>query len=89
MDRPFAKYVVHYRHDKYDVFIGRPSPYGNPFSIGKDGNREEVIEKFRKYAYSRPDFIQKIKKELKNKILGCHCSPLYCHGEILAEIANE
>ena len=89
MDRPFAKYVVHCKHNKYDVYIGRPSPYGNPFSIGKDGNREEVIEKFRKYAYSRPDFIQQIKKELKNKILGCHCSPLYCHGEVLAEIANE
>ncbi|PIW12451.1 MAG: hypothetical protein COW35_01440, partial [Candidatus Infernicultor aquiphilus] len=31
----------------YDVYIGRPSKWGNPFTIGKDGTRSEVIEKYR------------------------------------------
>ncbi len=38
--------VVNIRTDKYDVFIGRPSKWGNPFIIGKDGTREEVLEKY-------------------------------------------
>jgi hypothetical protein len=29
------------------VYIGRPSKWGNPFVIGRDGSREEVIEKYR------------------------------------------
>lgn len=32
--------------------------------------------------------IDEIKSELKGKILGCWCSPLACHGDVLVEIAN-
>ena len=32
-----------------DVYIGRGSPFGNPFIIGKHGTREEVIEMYRDY----------------------------------------
>lgn len=43
---PYIKgYVVHCKKDKYDVYIGRPSKFGNPFSIGKDGDRIEVCQK--------------------------------------------
>jgi hypothetical protein len=33
--------------------------------------------------------IEKAKRELKGKVLGCWCSPKACHGDILAKIANE
>ena len=45
--------VVHCKKDSFDVYIRRPSKWGNPFSIGVDGTREEVIEKYRKYLSSR------------------------------------
>lgn len=83
-----TKYVVHCQKDPYDVYVGRPSPFGNPFEIGKDGNREEVIEKFKNYVYSNPILLSRIKSELKGKILGCWCAPKHCHAEILVEIAN-
>lgn len=71
--------------DYYDVYIGRPSPWGNPFRIGKDGTREEIIQKFKEFYEGCTDFRQQVKAELKNKILGCYCAPLPCHGDILAE----
>ncbi len=81
-------YVVHCKRQYYDVYIGRPSKYGNPFEIGKDGTRGEVIEKFRVYALEH--FTEEeIVNELRGKILGCWCSPLACHGDILSKIANK
>lgn len=71
------------------VYIGRPSVWGNPYEIGKDGNRQEIIEKYKLYLESRPDLIEKAKQELKGKNLVCWCSPLPCHGDILIKVANE
>ncbi|MEI8270273.1 MAG: DUF4326 domain-containing protein [bacterium] len=82
------KYVVNCKKSKYDVFVGRPSIWGNPYVIGKDGTREEVIAKYREYLMKDTFLLSRI-KELKGKVLGCYCSPLPCHAEILAEIANE
>lgn len=68
------------------VYIGRPSKWGNPFVIGKCGNREEVI---RKYEESLTEtMIAEIKKELKGKDLVCFCAPKACHGDVLLRIAN-
>lgn len=78
--------VVHCKRSKYDVYIGRPSKWGNPFSIGKDGNREEVIEKYKKWLWSaiKADRIEIHELlELDGKVLGCWCSPAACHGEVL------
>lgn len=71
------------------VYIGRPSAFGNPFSIGRDGTREEVIEKYRKWIVTKPDLVDKIKKELRGKDLVCFCSPRACHGDVVLEIAND
>ncbi len=79
--------VVHCKKKHYDVYIGRPSKWGNPFVIGEDGSRKEVIEKYKKYILEKFTKEQ-IQEELKGKILGCWCSPLDCHGDILSEIAN-
>jgi len=89
-DVPEITTVVHVKKSDYDVYVGRPSKWGNPFVIGKDGNRDEVIEKFRNYILSKPDLIEAVKKELKGKKLGCWCKPdQACHGDVLAEIAND
>jgi len=81
--------VVHCKQDAYDVYIGRPGPFGNPFTIGRDGTREEVVEKYAEWVLTQPDLLAKIKAELKDKILGCWCAPKLCHGDILVELANE
>lgn len=81
------KFVVHCRSgEPFDVYIGRPSRWGNPYEIGINGTREEVIAKFA--ASLSPAKRAEIKRELKGKILGCWCSPNKCHGDILSEIAN-
>jgi len=74
--------------DAYDVFIGRPSKWGNPFRIGRDGNREAVIAKFRAFMESSPEAQLEAREELCGKVLGCFCAPLPCHGDILAEYAS-
>ena len=81
------KYVVHCKKENYDIYIGRGSIWGNPFKIGKDGNRDQVIEKYMDYLLTKPNLIEKI-EQLKGKVLGCWCSPLSCHGDILAHLAN-
>jgi len=77
--------VVNLRKEKYDIYIGRGSIWGNPFRIGKDGNREDVIRKYAVYINNRPDLLSKL-SELKGKVLGCYCKPLPCHGDILVSL---
>jgi hypothetical protein len=79
--------VVHCKREPYDVYIGRPSKWGNRFAIGKDGTREEVIEKYEQWIKSQPKLMAHI-SELKGKTLGCWCSPNKCHGDILAKLAE-
>lgn len=80
--------VVHCKRNKYDVYIGRPSKWGNPFSIGKDGTREDVIKKYSNYIMKHPDLLSSL-GELKGKVLGCYCYPLAYHGDVLAKLADD
>lgn len=68
------------------VYIGRGSVWGNPFVIGKDGTRDEVIEKFRqelKHRLRTGEVTVEALAALYGKPLLCHCHPLPCHGDIL------
>ena len=76
--------VVNVRTDEYDVFIGRPSKWGNPFKIGRDGNRKEVLEKYRTYLINNKELMEDI-VALDDMVLGCYCKPKACHGDIIAE----
>lgn len=78
--------VVHCR-DTYDIYIGRPSPWGNPFKIGPDGTREEVLGKYRSWVVTQPQIMARL-GELRGRTLGCWCKPKTCHGDILAELAD-
>lgn len=79
--------VVHWKKEKHDVYIGRPSKWGNPFVIGRDGNRQEVIAKYKTWIQTRPALLADI-PQLKGKVLGCYCKPYACHGDVLAELAD-
>ena len=89
--------VINIKHESgYDVYIGRHNPtyglaqskFANPYKIGKDGTREEVIELYRQYIEDNMQLFYAARTELKDKILGCWCKPEPCHGDILVEIAN-
>lgn len=84
-----SKWVVHCKKQHHDVYVGRPSPYGNPFREGRDGTRAEVIRLFEDWLLRQPELLEDVKTNLRGKILGCWCAPLPCHADVLARIANE
>ena len=75
-----------------DVYIGRGSIWGNIYKIGVDGNRNEVIRKYRIYMRDKlmgnEDMIDKL-LSLDGKCLVCYCKPLACHGDVLEEFIKE
>ncbi len=89
--------VVNKHHGvPYNVYIGRPSPFGNPFThmAGYSAakyrctTREESIEKFREWFLAQPDLVERARRDLKGKVLACWCAPLPCHGHVIAEIID-
>lgn len=87
--------VVHCKHEPYDVYIGRPSKWGNPFSHlpstcarYRVATREEAIKRYAEWIKTQPKLLAML-PELRGKVLGCWCDPLPCHGEILLKLANK
>ena len=80
--------VVHCKRARYDVYIGRPSKWGNPFAVGRDGTRVQVIARYEHWVRSQPELIAAL-PELEGKTLGCWCAPNACHGDVLARLAAE
>ena len=71
------------------VYVGRPSKWGNPFKIDKDGDRENVISLYRQYVIGKMQYDSQFNiKELKGKDLVCWCAPLPCHADVLLELAE-
>jgi hypothetical protein len=81
--------VVHCKRAPFDVYVGRPSVWGNPFAIGRDGTRAEVIAKYRRWLLDRPCLVERARKELRGKTLACWCAPQSCHADVLVEVANQ
>lgn len=93
--------LVNIRKEKCDVYIGRGSIFGNPYThlpLNKTKaqfqveSAEKAIEKYREYFYhlieTDPDFLDEVLR-LKDKILGCYCAPEPCHGEIIVEFLDK
>lgn len=78
--------VVHCKREKYTVYIGRPSIFGNPFVIGKDGDRENVIRLFKLHVYENEEIMRAIRALKDSDVLGCWCKPAHCHGDVIVEI---
>jgi Domain of unknown function (DUF4326) len=80
------------------VYIGRAmgrggwrlpaSKWANPFTIGRHGTREEVLARYREHVLLAPE-LRAALPELRGKVLGCWCKPEACHGDVLAELADE
>ena len=69
------------------VYVRRPSKWGNPFTIGKDGDREAVIAKFTAHLEASPRLLASL-HELRGKDLVCWCAPAACHADVLLDRAN-
>ena len=80
--------VVHCKKEPYDVYIGRPSKWGNPFVNGEDGNRDAVIALYETWIRQQPDLMAAL-PELRGKTLGCWCAPQACHGDVLIRLVDE
>lgn len=71
------------------VYIGRGSPWGNPYVIGNDGTRDEVCEKYAAMMKASPMIRARVKAALQGKDLLCFCAPARCHGDFLLVLAND
>jgi len=80
--------VVNSKEEEFDVYIGRGSKWGNKFREGVDGTREEVIQLFKEWFLDSPWLHNDAVRELQGKVLGCHCKPLPCHGDVLVEFVE-
>jgi hypothetical protein len=86
--------VANLKNGPFDVYIGRPSKWGNPYSH-KEGtlaefkvlSRKEAIEKYEEYLLNNEELMSSL-IELKGKTLGCWCHPKKCHGDILSKLVN-
>jgi hypothetical protein len=90
--------VVHCKKEDYDIYIGRPGKWGNPFSHIKDketraeflvNSRKDAIQAYENWILSgEGKHLLNDLKELKGKVLGCWCNPKGCHGDVLAKLVN-
>lgn len=86
---------VHHKKAYYDIYIGRPSKWGNPFSHKEDtlaefktSSRKESITKHKEWLLANEELMNDL-HELKGKVLGCWCDEdKTCHGDILVELVN-
>jgi len=89
--------VANLRHEELGdaVYVGRASPsrgltgsaFANPYRIGQDGDRAEVIELYRDWLLGRPELLGRL-RELRGRRLACWCRPLPCHADVLAELVD-
>lgn len=84
--------VVHVNKEPYDVYIGRPSKWGNPYSHKpgtlaqfKVNTVKEAIEAYEKYLLANSKLMESL-HELKGKTIGCWCKPGPCHGDIIIKL---
>jgi hypothetical protein len=97
--------VVHCNKEPYDIYIGRPSKWGNPYTHHADKetlaehiveSREEAISKYKEYILAKPELLNDL-HELEGKTLGCWCMPsdgsfsipFICHGQVLVELIEK
>lgn len=80
--------VVHCKREPYDIYIGRPSKWGNPFLLWEEQDRAKVLIQYENYLRREVREGRLKPKQLKGKVLGCWCAPRLCHGDVLAAFAE-
>ena len=80
---------VHHKPPTGTIYIGRPTIWGNPFIIGKDGNRATVIVLFREWVLKpeQTELRAKARIVLRGQDVSCFCAPQPCHGDIWLWVA--
>lgn len=82
------------RDEAFDAYVGRGTPWGNPFHVGKrDGQyeRDEAIERYRQHFETNilgDESMRKGLLSLRGLRIACHCKPLACHGDVIAQYLN-
>ena len=85
------------KNEPYDIYIGRGSKWGCPFTIIKDrptlakeivDTKEEALAKYKEHVLASPELMEAL-GELEGKTLGCFCKPEKCHGDILLELLTQ
>lgn len=72
------------------VLIDRRTKWGNPYVMGRDGNRGQVIERYRADLWRRIGSGELALTELAaldGMCLACWCAPQPCHGHVLVRAA--
>jgi hypothetical protein len=72
----------------FDVYIGRGTKWGNPYRCGKHRARSVAVAQYEERLKRSPELMRDL-HELKGKVLGCHCKPAQCHGDVLAKYADK
>ena len=89
--------VINLYKEPYDVYIGRGSKWGNPYTTIQDKDTmaseivetsEEAISKYREHVLNTPELMESL-DELEGKTLGCFCKPKPCHGDVLLELLTQ
>jgi hypothetical protein len=73
------------------VSVARPSGWGNPFVIGRDGSQAQCVAHYRRWIRqpAQKALREKARAVLKGKNLACWCAPgTPCHGDILLQLVN-
>jgi hypothetical protein len=80
--------VVHCKKEPYDIYIGRPSKWGNPFRVVVDARgRDHAIQLYEWWIVQQSELMAAL-HELRGKTLGCWCAPKHCHGDVLKRLAE-
>lgn len=82
-----VKGVVHCKREPFDVYIGRPSKWGNPFPLVPEVGRYNTLQHYKMWVVGNRDLLLSL-HELDNMVLGCWCAPNLCHGHVLAELVD-
>lgn len=89
--------LVNLNKEPYDIYIGRGSKWGCPYTIIRDrptlakeivSSKEEALSKYKEYVLASPELMNSL-DELDGKVLGCFCKPEKCHGDILLELLTQ
>ncbi len=82
------------RESDFDAYIGRGTPWGNPFHVGKQEGqfeRDEAIERYREHFERNilgDEGMRRGLFGLRGMRIACHCKPLACHGDVIAGYLN-
>lgn len=71
------------------VRVDRRTPWGNPFEMPEDGNRQTVIKNYEDHYLPYKPSLQNKYPHLKGKALGCWCYPEPCHADVLVRAAEQ